>query len=91
MSDYIRYTCSIDMLPVVEDALALHGYRVDIPRQRSVGGASALVMSQGLTSILLAADPASKIGLIEVWGMPQVAVAQLLESLPVVLSKQPFD
>jgi len=90
MANYIRYACTSDMLPVVETALALHGYRVDIPRQRSIGGASALVMSQGLTSILLAADPASAIGLVEVWGVPQAAAAQLLESLPIDLIKQSF-
>ena len=86
----IRYACASDMLPVIEAALALNGYRVDIPRQRSIGGASTLVMSQGLTSILLAADPASDIGLIEIWGVPQSAAAQLLESLPIDLIKQSF-
>jgi hypothetical protein len=90
MANYIRYTCASDMLPIVETALALNGYRVEIPRQRSIGGASALVMSQGLNSILLAADPASELGLIEVWGVPQSAAAQLLESLPIDLVKQSF-
>ena len=90
MANSIRYVCASDMLPVVETALALNGYWVDIPRQRSIGGASALVMSQGLTSILLAADSASEIGLIEVWGVPQSAAAQLLESLPIELIKQSF-
>ena len=90
MSDYIRYVCAADLLPIVEATLALNGYRVDIPRQRSVGGTSALVMSSGLTSILLAADPASEIALIEVWGVPRAAAAQLLESLPIDLVKQPF-
>ena len=90
MSNYVRYACASDMLPVVEAALALNGYRVDIPRQRGIGGTSALVMSHGLTSILLAADPASDLGLIEVWGVPQSAAAQLLESLPIDLIKQSF-
>jgi hypothetical protein len=90
MANSIRYACASDMLPLVETALALNGYRVDIPHQRSIGGASALVMSQGLTSILLAADPASDLGLIEVWGVPQSPAAQLLESLPIDLIKQPF-
>jgi hypothetical protein len=90
MRDYIGYACSTDVLPVVEAALALNGYRVDIPRQQSINGASALVLSQGLTSILLTADPVSKIGLIEVWGVPQVTAAQLLESLSLDLVKQPF-
>ena len=90
MANSIRYVCASDMLPVVETALALNGYRVDIPRQRSIGDASAPVMSQGLTSILLAVDSASEIGLIEVWGVPQSAAAQLLESLPIELIKQSF-
>ena len=88
MANYIRYACASDLLPVVETALALNGYRVDIPRRRYSAGASALVMSQGLTSILLAADSASELGLIEVWGVPQAAAAQLLESLPIDLVKQ---
>jgi hypothetical protein len=90
MSNYVRYACAADMLPVVETALALNGYRVDIPRRHGIGGTSALVLSHGLTSILLAADPVSDIGLIEVWGVPQSAAAQLLESLPIDLIKQPL-
>ena len=90
MAHYIRYACASAMLPVVETALALNGYRVEVPRQRTVGGASALVMSQGLTSILIEADPASALGLIEVWGVPQAPAAQLLESLPIDLIKQSF-
>jgi hypothetical protein len=46
-------------------------------------------MSSGLTSILLAADPASEIGMIEVWGVLRGAAAQLLETLPIDLVKQP--
>jgi hypothetical protein len=51
MANYIRYACASDVLPVVETALALNGYRVDRTRSREVDGASALVMSQGLTSL----------------------------------------
>jgi hypothetical protein len=89
MFDCLRYACAAELLPVVEASLTLNGYRVELPRHRSIGGASALVMSQGLTSILLADDPTSNIGLIEVWGVPQAAAAQLLESLPIDLIKQP--
>ena len=90
MSNYIRYVCAAELLPIVEATLALNGYRVKIPRQRSIDGASGLVMSSGLTSILLAADPASEFGLIEVWGVPRAAAAQLLESPPIGLVRQPF-
>ena len=90
MAQYIRYDYASDMLPIVETALTLNGYRVEVPRQRTVGGASALVMSQGLTSILIEADPASEFGLIEVWGVPQAPAGQLLASLPIDLIEQSF-
>jgi hypothetical protein len=76
------------MLPLVEDALALNGYRIDIAHQRSRSGASAVVMAHELTSILLAADPAREVGLIEVWGVPQAAAVQLIEALPIEFIKQ---
>jgi hypothetical protein len=85
----IRYTCVSDMVPIIEAALALSGYHVELPCQRSIGGASAQIMSRGATSILLGVDPPSKIALIEIWGVQQEAAARLLESLPIDLIKQP--
>ena len=88
MADCLSYACDADMLPVVETTLALNGYRVELPWQRSVGGANALVMVQGLSSILLVDDPAKNSGVIEVWGVPLATAAHLIESLPIDLIKQ---
>ena len=78
----IRYTCASDLIPVIETALTLAGYQVELPRQRSIGGANALIMSRGLTSILIGDDPSSQRGLIEIWGVQSAAAAQLLEITP---------
>ena len=88
MVNSIRYTCDSDLLPIIEAALARDGYQVELPRQRSIGGASALIMSRGLTYILIGDDPSSQRGLIEIWGIQLAAAMQLLESLPIQVIKQ---
>jgi hypothetical protein len=88
MTNCIRYTCASDLLPVVEAALALDGYQVELPRQQSIGGASALIMSRSSTFILLGADSPRSRGLIEVWGAQQAEAAQILEALPIALIRQ---
>jgi hypothetical protein len=50
----IRYECLSELLPLVEAALAAHGYTVTAPLQRRVGGGHALVMGSGAASVLLA-------------------------------------
>ena len=88
MLDYLRYVCAAESLAAIEASLIRNGYRIELPRQRSVGGASALVMSQGLASILLTDDPTTNIAVIEIWGAPRSAAAHFLESLPIDLTKE---
>ena len=87
MVNCIRYTCASDLLPIIEAMLALDGYQVELPRQQSIGGASALVMSRGSTSILLGIDPLHARGVIEIWGGQQAAAVRLLEALSIDLVK----
>jgi len=88
MTNCIRYMCASDLLPVVEAALALDGYQVELPRQHSIGGTSALIMSRSSTFILIGDDRLRARGLIEVWGTQQAAAAQMLEALPITLIRQ---
>ena len=81
MVNCIRYTCASDLLPIIEAMLALDGYQIELPRQQSIGGASALVMSRRSTSILLGVDPLRARGVIEIWGARPAAAARWLESL----------
>ena len=89
MTPFIRYTCQPELLPIVEAALAANGYTVASPFQRSLGGETTLVMTSGLVTLLLDSTPSSTLAEIEVWGDALPAAVQLLESLPLVLSRQP--
>jgi hypothetical protein len=89
MAAFIRYTCRYDLFPMLEGTLAAHGYRVELPFQKSLGGAESMVMSGGATSILFTHAPQSGIVEIEVWGEAQTAAVRLLESLPLGLIKLP--
>ena len=89
MLHFIRYTCKAELLPVVEGALAANGYTMDLPAQQHFSGAMALVMRCGTTIVLLAHAPNSTVDDIEVWGAGQSATADLFESLPIELHKQP--
>jgi len=85
----IRYHCWSDLLPTIEAALAAHGYRIEVPLQKRSNGAGTMVMTYGLTSVLLAQWPDNETLEIEIWGVAQPVVANLLESLPIPLHKQP--
>jgi len=87
MVPVIRYECLSELLPVVEAALAAHGYTVTEPLQKSVGGGHALVMGAGSASILLAHATDHERAEIEVWGTARDAAARFLESLPVRLHR----
>jgi hypothetical protein len=89
MSHFIYYTCKAELLPVVEGVLAANGYRIEMPQQQRLSGATALVMRSGATEVLLEHSPNSDIGEIEVWGAGQSATVNLLESQPIELHKQP--
>jgi len=87
MPALMHYQCQRELLPMVEGALAAHGYRIDLPRQLSANRTTALVMTRGLTTILLTEAPDQALAAIEIWGLGQSVAAQLLESLPIELLK----
>jgi hypothetical protein len=77
------------LLPVVEGALAANGYTMDLSLALHFSATTALVMRCGTTIVLLAHAPNSMVDDIEVWGAGQSATANLFESLPIELHKQP--
>ena len=85
----IRYQCSSYLLPTIEAALAANGYHVEVPLQKQSNSAGAMVMTCGLASVLLAQWPDNATLEIEIWGVAQPIVANLLESLPIPLDRQP--
>lgn len=89
MSYFIRYTCKAELLPVVEGALAANGYMMDLSLEPHFSDTTAMVMRCGTTTVLLAHAPNSTVDDIEVWGAGQSAAADLFESLPIELHKQP--
>ena len=89
MSQFMRYTCKSELLPVVEGALAANGYTMDLSLEPHVSDTTALVMQCGTTIVLLVHAPNSSVDDIEVWGAGQSATADLFESLPIELHKQP--
>jgi hypothetical protein len=87
MPRVIRYTCRQELWPVLETALASHGYSIDIPLQQSGSGASAMVMKHGEVSLLFVKQPTSDLFTIELWGEARDTAIQLLASLPLRLSR----
>jgi hypothetical protein len=85
----IRYDCQSELLPMIEAALAAHGYHIEVPLQTNGSGARTMVMTFGLASVLLSLYPDNATLEIEIWGVAQPTVANLLESLPIRLHKQP--
>jgi len=88
MTPFVRYTCQPELLPFVEAALAANGYTVATPFQRSRNGATTMVMTSGLVTLLLAHTPDQTVADIEVWGDALAVAVELLESLPFTLNKQ---
>ena len=88
MAFCIRHTCRSYSLPSIEAVLAATGYRIDSPFHRSLNGATTLVLTCGLATLLLASTPTSDLAEIEVWGVALTAAVQLLESLPIPLYRQ---
>jgi hypothetical protein len=87
MPTIIQYACQRELLPMVEGALTAHGYRVEIRNQQRPNRVSALIMTRGLTTILLTDVPNQALAAIEIWGLGQAIAAQLLESLSLGLYK----
>ena len=89
MSQFMRYTCTAGLLPVVAEALIANGYTLDDPPRAQGSAATAVVLQCGTTAVLLAQPPNNAVAEIEVWGAGQSATADLFESLPIELHKQP--
>jgi hypothetical protein len=49
----IRCACRSDMLPMIEAALAAHGYHIAVPLQVRSNSEGMMVMARGLTSVVL--------------------------------------
>jgi hypothetical protein len=81
MPNIVHYICERELLPRVEGALAANGYRVEIRGQPGASRLTALIMTRGLTSILLTDDPNQAQAAIEIWGLGQALAVQLLESM----------
>jgi hypothetical protein len=90
MASFIRYTCHPELLPNIEAALAANGYTIASPFQQSLTGATTLVMTCGLATLLLAYTPTHTLAEIEVWGVALAAAVQLLEALPLPLHREPM-
>ena len=89
MSEFMRSTGQAELLPVVAEALIVNGYTMDLSLEAHFSDTTALVMRCGTTTVLLAHAPNSTVDDIEVWGAGQRATADVCESLPIALHKQP--
>jgi hypothetical protein len=91
MPNMAHYMCASELLPVVEAALAAHGYVVETPHQKQLGGDTLLVMTRGAAIVLLSHGTQRERAEIEVWGDAQSAATALLESLPIPLQRHPHN
>jgi hypothetical protein len=91
MPRFTRYTCKSELLPTVEAILAAHGHIITVPPRPAPNGVSAMVMTSGVTSVLLTQTPQYGHAEIEVWGPAQTATVQVLEAAPIQLDKQPCN
>ena len=87
MSQFMRYTCTAGLLPVVEVALIANGYTRDVPPRAQSSAATTVIWQCGTTAVLLAQPPNNVVAEIEVWGAGQSAVAEVFESLPIALHR----
>ena len=68
VSQFIRYTCTAGLLPVVEAALIANGYTRDGSPRAQCTATAAVVWQSGTTAVLLAQPPNNAVAEIEVWG-----------------------
>ena len=89
MSQFMRYTCKVGLLPVIKAALIANGYMLADPPRAQSRGATTVVLLRGTTAVLLAQPPDNSVAEIEVWGAAQSAVAEVFEALPIELHRLP--
>jgi hypothetical protein len=85
----LRFTCLLELLPMVEGVLAANGYHLETHRPRGAGSSTARVMTRGLTTVALIDAPSHTMAAIGIWGMDQSSAVRLLESLPFEVRKHP--
>ena len=86
----LHYTCGRDRLAEIEMVLVSNGYTVAIPPQKSLSGATAMVMADGANWILLGCPAQSAQLVVEIWGDTETTAAQLLESMRVELGEMSY-
>jgi hypothetical protein len=81
MLQTIRYTCAGASAPMIAEALARHGYTMEIPPQSYASGTTAMVLAQGMATVLVLEAPDQRTVEIECSGAARDMTAHLLESL----------
>ena len=85
----VSYTCRHEILPIVEAALAAHGYVLESSRSKPINGTSLMMMAAyNSGGVLLTHNKTSELAEIDIWGTAQSAASSLLESLPLLLEKR---
>src|SRR5262245_53969654 len=87
MPQIVHYICEREVLSKVEGALIANGYHVEIRGQPNANRTTALIMTRGLTGVMLTDGPNQAQAAIEIWGLGQALAAQLLESLSLKLQR----
>lgn len=77
-----RYTCPLELLPVIESALAAEGYMIEKPLQRAVGASRVTVMTRGGATVALHEDLARDTADIDVYPADEAGRLTILEELP---------
>ena len=88
MSQFMRYSCNAESLPIIQAALIAKGYTLAGAPRAQGDAATAVVFQRGTTAVLLA-QPDNGVAEIEVWGAAQSAVAAVFETLPIELHRLP--
>jgi hypothetical protein len=89
MTRPIYYTCQAELLPILEGALAAHAYQVEVPLQDDLSRTRSMLLSYGASTVLISHSPKSPVITIEVTGLAQTATVELLDSMPIPLTKHP--
>ena len=87
MLETIRYICHSERVSVIAEALAAHGYVMEIPPRQCASGTTVLVLADGMATVLLLETPDHATVEIECSGAARDITAELLESLPIPLEK----
>jgi hypothetical protein len=85
----VSYTCRHELLPMIEAALAAHGYVPEPSLSKPINSSSLMMMAAyNSGGVLLTHNQTSELAEINIWGAAQSAASTLLESLPLPLEKR---